>query len=104
MKRIIKSVVLTALLVSAMSVLTAAQDVNKLRYPPLNPLQIPTVKKITLDNGLRLYLVEDKSLPLFNASVRINCGSHLEPPDKIGLAEVTGAVLRTGGTKKWSGD
>ena len=95
---------LTALLVSAMSMLTAAQDVNKLKYPPLNPLQIPTVKKITLDNGLRLYLVEDKSLPLFNASVRINCGSHLEPGDKIGLAEVTGAVLRTGGTKQWSGD
>ncbi len=104
MKRIIISVVLTALLVSTMSVLTAAQDVNKLKYPPLNPLQIPTVKKITLDNGLRLYLVEDKSLPLFNASVRINCGSHLDQADKIGLAEVTGAVLRTGGTKKWSGD
>ena len=104
MKKIIISVVLTALLVSAMSALTYAQDVNKLKYPPLNPLQIPTVKKITLDNGMRLYLVEDKSLPLFNASVRINCGSHLEPADKIGLAEVTGAVLRTGGTKKWSGD
>ncbi len=104
MKKIIISVVLTALLVSAMSALTAAQDVNKLKYPPLNPLQIPTVKKITLDNGLRLYLVEDKSLPLFNASVRINCGSYLDPASKIGLAEVTGAVLRTGGTKKWSGD
>ncbi len=104
MKKIIVTVVLAAFLLIAWSVLTAAQDVSKLKYPPLNPLQIPAVKKITLDNGLRLYLVEDKSLPLFNASVRINCGSHLEPADKIGLAEVTGAVLRTGGTKKWSGD
>ncbi|MGH8016356.1 MAG: M16 family metallopeptidase, partial [Candidatus Zixiibacteriota bacterium] len=41
---------------------------------------------------------------MFNASVRVNCGSFLEPPDIVGLAEVTGAVLRTGGTKKWSGD
>jgi len=104
MKKIFVTVMLAALLMLALSVLTAAQDVSKLKYPALNPLQIPTVKKITLDNGLRLYLVEDKSLPLFNASVRINCGSHLEPADKTGLAEVTGAVLRTGGTKKWSGD
>ncbi len=95
---------MAALLLMALSVLTAAQDVSKLKYPPLNPLQIPVVKKIALENGLRLYLVEDKSLPLFNASVRINCGSHLEPADKIGLAEVTGEALRTGGTKKWSGD
>ena len=104
MKKLILSVVLAALLVAALSALVLAQDVDKLKYPPLNPLQIPDVKKVTLDNGLRLYFIEDKSLPLFRASVRINCGSHLDPPDKIGLAEVTGSVLRTGGTQKWSGD
>lgn len=104
MKKITITIVLAALIIAAMAALSYAQDVSKLKYPPLNPLQIPNVKKVTLDNGLRLYLVEDKSLPLFNASVRINCGSHLEPADKVGLAEVTGAVLRTGGTKKWSGD
>ncbi|HEX2897997.1 MAG TPA: pitrilysin family protein [candidate division Zixibacteria bacterium] len=104
MKKVITTIILTALVAGVMALPLSAQDVNKLKYPPLNPLQIPTVKQITLENGLRLYMVEDKSLPLFNASVRINCGSHLDPADRIGLAEVTGAVLRTGGTKKWSGD
>lgn len=104
MKKFIISVLLTALVVMSLATLIAAQDVEKLKYPPLNPLQIPNVKKVTLDNGLRLYLVKDNSLPLFNARARINFGSHLDPAGKTGLAEITGAVLRTGGTKKWSGD
>ena len=83
---------------------SSAQDVSQIKYPKLNPLEIPNVKKIELDNGLRLYLSQDKSLPIFRASVRINIGSYLEPADKIGLADITSSVLRTGGTKKWSGD
>ncbi|MCH7689773.1 MAG: hypothetical protein IIA17_01845, partial [candidate division Zixibacteria bacterium] len=42
----------------------AAQDISKIKYPKLNPLEIPNVKKIELDNGLRLYLSQDKSLPI----------------------------------------
>ncbi|HWR82730.1 MAG TPA: pitrilysin family protein [Candidatus Deferrimicrobium sp.] len=86
------------------AVTSAAQDVDKLKYPALNKLEIPKVEKITLNNGLRLYLLEDKTLPVLNVSVRINCGSHLEPIEKIGLAEICGTVMRTGGTKKWTGD
>ncbi len=81
-----------------------SQDVDKLEFPKLNKLEIPDVEKITLDNGMRLYLLEDKSLPLFNVSVRINCGSYLDPFDKVGLASVCGMVMRTGGTEKWTGD
>ncbi len=81
-----------------------AQDVDKLTYPKLHKINIPKVERVTLDNGIRLYLLEDKGLPLFNASVRINCGSYLDPPEKIGLADLVGTVLRTGGTAKWSGD
>ncbi len=86
----------------AMSV--SAQDVDKLKYPKLHELAIPQVEKITLDNGIRLYLLPDRSLPVFNASVRINCGSFLEPADKVGLADICGTVMRSGGTKKWTGD
>jgi len=53
---------------------------------------------------MRLYLLEDKTLPIFRASLRINCGSYLEPADKVGLASICGTVLRTGGTLKWTGD
>ncbi len=79
-------------------------EVNNLKYPPLSKLQIPDIDKITLDNGMKIYLLEDHALPLFHASVRINAGSYLEPADKIGLASICGTVMRTGGTKKWSGD
>ena len=81
-----------------------AQDVDNLKFPKLNKLEIPEIDRVTLDNGMRLYLVNDKALPIFRASLRINCGSYLEPAEKIGLAGICGNVMRTGGTMKWSGD
>ncbi len=97
--------IIAACTIVAMTGFTAtAQDVSKLHYPPLSPLSIPKVEKITLDNGIRLYLLEDKSLPLFHVAAIMNCGAYLEAPEKIGLADVCGEVLRTGGTAKWTGD
>ena len=81
-----------------------AQDVDKLEYPKLNEIKIPDVEKVTLDNGMRLYLLEDKSLPVFNVSVRVNCGTYLDPAEKIGMGDLCGMVMRTGGTEKWTGD
>ncbi|MBU8933066.1 MAG: insulinase family protein [candidate division Zixibacteria bacterium] len=81
-----------------------AQDIDKIEYPKLNKLEIPEVEKVTLENGLRLYLLPDRSMPIFRSSARINCGGHLDPAEKIGLASVCGTVLRTGGTAKWTGD
>ncbi|MEA2030527.1 MAG: pitrilysin family protein [candidate division Zixibacteria bacterium] len=81
-----------------------AQDVDKLNFPKLNKLEVPEVEKVTLENGLRLYLLPDSSLPIFKGSARINCGGYLNTPDKVGLASICGTVLRTGGTAKWTGD
>ena len=49
-------------------------------------------------------LMEDHELPLISLSGFIRTGSRLEPQDKIGIASLTGTVLRTGGTTKQSGD
>jgi predicted Zn-dependent peptidase len=100
LRLIVSAVILTAVLACAAS----AQDVSKIKFPKLNKLEIPDVEEITLDNGMRLYLLEDRSLPRFRARLRMNCGSYLEPADKIGLASVCGEVMRTGGTEKWTGD
>lgn len=100
----IRTILFAALTLALATNALFAQAVDKLKYPPLNPLTIPKVEKVTLDNGIRLYLLQDKSLPVFNASVRINCGGYLDPEDKVGLAEMTGDLLRTGGTSKWTGD
>jgi predicted Zn-dependent peptidase len=103
MKRIpIILLALAAMLLTALAV--SAQDVTKLKYPALNPVVIPKVEKVTLENGLRLYILEDNSLPIVRASVRLNCGGYLEPAEKVGLGTICGTVLRTGGTAKWTGD
>ncbi len=81
-----------------------ASKVGKLKFPKLNKLEVPKVEKRQLSNGMQVYLLEDHSLPTFNASIRIGAGSYLEPADKIGLASIVGDVMRTGGTKKWTGD
>jgi len=95
--------VLLLLMGSALT-MANAKDLDKIKYPKLNKLEIPEVDRVTLDNGMRLYLVQDKSLPVFNASARISVGSYLEEPEKVGLVSVLTTTLRTGGTQKWTGD
>jgi zinc protease len=65
---------------------------------------MPKVRRVILANGMRLFLVEDHELPLISVSARIRTGSIYEPADKIGLASITGNVMRTGGTKSKTGD
>ncbi len=77
---------------------------NELTYPLLSEINVPAVERVELDNGLILYLVEDRELPLINLSARIGTGSVFEPADKVGLAAITGTVMRTGGTTSRSGD
>lgn len=75
-----------------------------LEYPKLGDIVIPEVERHTLDNGMQLFLLEDHELPLIRVSARIRTGSIYEPADKIGLAAITGNVMRTGGTKARTGD
>jgi predicted Zn-dependent peptidase len=84
---------------------TPAQTQYKdLKYPTLHDIKIPPVQRSVLANGMVVYLVEDHELPVINARVRIGVGSIDDPSDKIGLASITGSVMRTGGTAKRTGD
>ncbi len=76
----------------------AVPSYKDLKYPPLRPIEIPKVEKSTLPNGMRLYLLEDHELPMVHGVALVRTGNLFDPPDKIGLAQVTGQVLRTGGT------
>ena len=80
------------------------RDYKELKYPKLREIVIPEVKHVTLANGMRLFLLEDHELPLINMSAMIRTGSVYEPADKIGLAAITGTVMRTGGTTSMTGD
>ena len=77
---------------------------NNLKYTPLGNIEIPEIERVTLDNGMQLFLLEDHELPLINASAMIRTGSVYEPADKVGLASITGTVMRTGGTTSKTGD
>jgi predicted Zn-dependent peptidase/outer membrane lipoprotein-sorting protein len=83
---------------------TAQEHYEDLEYPPIEDLQVPDAERVTLDNGLVVYLLEDDELPLVEFRARIGTGSVYEPAEKAGLADLTGTVMRTGGTANRSGD
>ena len=91
-------------LILALAATAGAKGIEDLKYPKLNEVKIPDIERVTLDNGLRLYILEDHSLPLVRASLRINTGSYLDPPDKVGLADMTASLLRIGGTEAYTAD
>jgi zinc protease len=75
-----------------------------LEFPPLPDIELPDSTRIELDNGMVVYLVEDHELPLISGSATIQIGSRFEPADQIGLAALTGELIRTGGTRKYNAD
>lgn len=81
-----------------------APSYRDLKYPPLRPIQIPNVSTFTLPNGMKLYLLEDHELPVINGTARVRTGNLFDPKDKVGLATITGMVMRTGGTKTKTGE
>src|SRR5271166_6047902 len=75
-----------------------------LKYPPLPPLKVPEPVEATLSNGMKILLLEDHELPLVSGAALIRTGNLFDPPNKKGLAGITGEVLRSGGTKARTGD
>jgi zinc protease len=75
-----------------------------LKYPPLRQVKIPDVPTSTLPNGIKLYLLENHELPLVGGFALVRTGNLFDPADKVGLASITGSVMRTGGTKSKTGD
>ncbi len=98
------SLVAMSLSLTGSALADSNRAVDNISFPKLNKLQVPKVEKKTLANGMTVYLLEDHSLPTFNVSLRMKVGNYLEPADKIGLADIMADVMRTGGTKKWTGD
>ncbi|MHC4742127.1 MAG: M16 family metallopeptidase [Planctomycetota bacterium] len=104
---LIKSLVLTAATLSLLlpgCSSPPSKDYEKLKYPKLGDIEIPQIERVTLPNGMKLFILEDRELPLINVSALIRTGSIYEPPEKIGLASMTGRVMRTGGTQTRTGD
>lgn len=74
----------------------AVGDPRSMTFPPVE-FAPPEPSRVVLDNGLVVYLLEDHELPLVNLSAMMRTGGWLEAQDKIGLAALTGSVMRSGG-------
>lgn len=74
----------------------AVGDPRSMTFPPVE-FAPPEPSRIVLENGLVVYLLEDHELPLVNLSAMMRTGGWLEAQDKIGLAALTGSVMRSGG-------
>ncbi len=86
-----------------LSSLGEAADPRSMQFPPV-VFHPPEAERIELPNGMILYLLEDHELPLVNLYLIVRTGSIYEPADKVGLADLTGTVMRTGGSRRQSGD
>jgi predicted Zn-dependent peptidase len=92
--------ILTALLIFIVPFAAPAAnlpDPHTMTFPPLK-FAVPLAERVVLENGMVLYLMEDHELPQVNITAFIGTGSVYEPEGKVGLAGLTGAVMRTGGT------
>ena len=83
---------------------SGAPSPKDLKYPPLGTIKAPNAATFTLPNGMKLYLLEDHDLPLVSGIALVRTGSLLDPPHRVGLAQLAGITMRTGGTTVKTGE
>lgn len=90
---------IVVLLASVVMVYAGEPTFGNPRMMTFKPVEFspPEPERVVLDNGMVVYLLEDHELPLVTITATMRTGSWLDPVDKIGLAAMTGAVMRTGG-------
>lgn len=100
----VRAFAVAALTLPAVALAAPKKPYEKIKTPKLRDIQAPQIKRVTLDNGLQLFVVEDHELPLFRLNLTMKAGAFCEPADKVGLASLTAEVLRTGGSEVLPGD
>ncbi|MGQ0733129.1 MAG: M16 family metallopeptidase [Acidobacteriota bacterium] len=95
------SVVVPALLVLMAMGGTAAQAQSPDRTSPPKPgappaLKLPPIQKLSLSNGLAVWIVEQHEVPIAQINVVIRAGSGADPSGKYGVGSMTAAMLSEG--------
>ena len=62
--------------------------------------KLPPSLSRTLDNGVRIHVMEFRGLPLVNCNVIVSAGAAHDPKGKEGLADLTATLLRKGTTSR----
>ncbi len=66
----------------------------------VEPIQLPPIKIATLENGLKVIVIEQPTLPIVQFALRVRVGAIHEPTDRTGLATFTALMLRQGTTNR----
>lgn len=100
------NIAIAALAVVTLAFPSSAQvtSVKQIKAPPLRKLKMPEPKRIQLDNGMVILMLEDHELPLIRGGASIHGGARDLAAGKAGLAEILGNAWRTGGTESKTGD
>lgn len=77
---------------------------KKVPIPPLPAFHPKQPTRITLKNGMTIFLQEDHELPFINGFIMIRGGSRDEPAEKAGLTDLYAEAWRTSGTASMTGD
>ncbi len=81
----------------------ALPDPNHLRYEPLS-FEPPRAQRLRFENGLVLYILPDKELPMVKINAVVRTGSMYDPVGREGIAELTATLMGTGGITGMSGN
>lgn len=76
---------------------------NRTHPPPLGPERLftfPAIHRTTLANGLKICTVEHHQVPLVSVLALVPAGASADPPERPGLAAITGDMLDEGSGDK----
>ena len=96
MRRFVVAVALTCLATLSAS---GQSRPDRSAPPPLGPtpvLDLPPIQKRILSNGLRVWLVEAREVPLVQLNLVVLAGAADDPPGKAGVGALTAAMLDEG--------
>ncbi len=79
-------------------------DPKTLTTPALRRVQVPKPERYVMPNGIVVFLLESHDLPVVRARALFKSSPLWIPGEKAGLGDLTGEVIRSGGSAAHSGD
>jgi len=87
---------MAALVILAGCTAPLPQYPDQLHYPELD-FHVPAVETLALANGIRLYLRQDRELPIVQVTAMIGSGAMTTPKEKTGFDDLFSSTWRNGG-------